>query len=288
MERQATRLIVVAFVLILSGSSNALDNSEIAAQCQDAEYLMELFTVGGRPVNEDPNHKVKILINHGYAVGYSEKRRNPLWAVYKASDLQTGTTHRYRRSQLFPRDLRVVPSVDGRTFGGGYDRGHMVPNAAIGNQYGSLAQMETFLMTNMCPQKGDLNQHPWKHLEQWVTDAAEARQHIYVIAGPIFADDPDITQNGPERGIQIPDEFYMILVDLSYEWNPKPTVKMIAYRFPQSTPTNADFKNRQQYGASVDEIEDATNLDFFPLYAEMFTNWATKEAEVVTPHWSLN
>ena len=264
------------------------DNSEIAAECKDAEYLMELFTVGVRPVNEDPNHKVKILINHGYAVGYSEKRRNPLWAVYKASGIDSGTTHRYERSQLFPRDLRVVPSVDGRTFGDNYDRGHMVPNAAIGNQYGSLAQMETFLMTNMCPQKKNLNQYAWKYLEGWVMDAAGARQHIYVIAGPIFGDDPDITLYGPERGIQIPDEFYMILVDLSYEWNDKPTVKMIAYRFPQSTQSSADFKDRQQYGASVKEIEEATNLDFFPLFADMYSNWPTNEAELVTSHWTLN
>jgi len=117
---------------IRTGQRILEDNSEIAAECKDAEYLMELFTVGGRPVNEDPNHKVKILINHGFAVGYSEKRRNPLWAVYKASGIDSGTTHRYERSQLFPRDLRTVPAVDGRTDG---NSPHIEGLSGAGEQY---------------------------------------------------------------------------------------------------------------------------------------------------------
>ena len=65
-ERQATRPAVVVFALILSGSSKALGNSEIAAECKDAEYLMELFTVGGRPVNEDPNEEVNLIKDPKY------------------------------------------------------------------------------------------------------------------------------------------------------------------------------------------------------------------------------
>jgi hypothetical protein len=74
--------------LAASGFVQALaDNSEVAWQCLDEEYLIDLFTVGGRPVNNDPNHNVKILINHGYAVGYCEERRNPLWAVWGTSGI---------------------------------------------------------------------------------------------------------------------------------------------------------------------------------------------------------
>jgi hypothetical protein len=72
---------VVAILWVRSWNAKAEDNSEVAASCVNNEYLAALFTVGGRPVNENPNHKVTILINHGYAVGYCRDRRNPLWAI---------------------------------------------------------------------------------------------------------------------------------------------------------------------------------------------------------------
>ena len=262
------------------------DNSEVAWQSRDEEHLIELFTVGGRPLNLNPAHKVKILVNHSYAVGYCESRRNSLWAVYRASELAVGDEAvRYERSKFFARDLRVTPAVDGRTFGGGMDRGHMVPNAVIGSQYGSLAQLETFFMTNMCPQQDTLNQGPWMRLEKFIINKAQEKEHIFVIAGPIFSDDPDVIQKGPERGIQVPDAFYMILVDATREFADKPTIKLLAYRFPQDTAQSADFKDRQLFGVSVDEIEAATGLDFFPFFAELFTNWDTKEAAVEMTHW---
>ena len=114
MKRAVVVLIVIVvtagYVLSLGKgiirTTGETDNSEVAWQCQGDECRVELFTVGGRPENEDPNIKVKILVNHGYAVGYSETRRNPLWAVYVASKLVAGTDpERYDRPQFFPRDL---------------------------------------------------------------------------------------------------------------------------------------------------------------------------------------
>jgi len=292
------KIIIIALTLTLvstialsvrAQSGDDSDNSEVAWQSRDNEHLIDLFTVGGRPHNKDPQHKVKILINHGYAVGYSEERRNPLWAVYKASELLgDAESQRYERSRFFARDIRVTPTVDSRTFGGVFDRGHMVPNAAIGSQYGALAQMETFFMTNMCPQHEDLNQGAWMRLEGWISQAAEKNEHIFVVAGPIFGDDPAIVTRGSERGIQIPDAFYMILVDADKEFRTRPEIKLLAYRFPQNTPRDADFKDRQEFGVSVKDIEEATKLDFFLLFDELFNNWEDLEQKIETTHWTLD
>ncbi len=65
------RLYLLAVVLALAAFPQAaipqepFDHSEVAWQCRDSEHLIELFTVGGRPLNLDPAHKVKILVNHG-------------------------------------------------------------------------------------------------------------------------------------------------------------------------------------------------------------------------------
>ena len=132
---------ILACALAIATFASA-DNSTIHESSRDDAHLLSLYTVGGTPVNLDDTLPIVILVNHGYAVGYSEDRRNPLWAIYKASEL-TGDSEaiRYERSNFFALDARVGPAVDGRTFGDGFDRGHMVPNAVIGNQYGSLAQM---------------------------------------------------------------------------------------------------------------------------------------------------
>jgi endonuclease G len=291
MKRARGILLVVvagaASVVMLSWNAEAEDNSEVAPSCVNNEYLADLFTVGGRPVNKDPDHKVTILVNHGYAVGYCQDRRNPLWAIYVASRCAAGEPFRFGRPPFFSRDLRVSPAVDDRPFGPGYTRGHMAPNAAIGTQYGALAQMETFLMTNTSPQKAELDQGAWMHLEQWIPQEAEKLGQLYVICGPIFGDKPKTVQVGSKRKIQIPDAFYMILVDTQRDQQAKPTVKLLAYRFPQDTPQNADFMDRQRFGVSVDQIEAATKLDFFPLFGKLGPNWEAKEAETVMTHWEF-
>ena len=276
-------------VVFLRAQSAPEDNSEVAAQCRDQEHLVEVFTLGGRPVNRDPGHKVKVLVNTGYAVGYCEERRNPLWGAYMASGITgKGEAERFERPPFFYRDARAVPAVDSRTFGGGLDRGHMVPNAVIASQYGSLAQIETFFMTNMCPQKATLNQKAWANLEHWIIQAAEKRKHIYVLSGPIFGGIPGTTPNGPERGIQVPEAFYMILADTEEEHMTAPKVKLLAYKFPQDTPEGADFKDRAMFGTSVKAIEEATKLDFFPRFATAIEDWAQKEGAVEMTHWTLD
>ena len=95
---------------------------------------------------------------------------------------------------------------------------------------------------------------------------------------------PSIVQRGPERGIQIPDAFYMILVDTDGEWQDRPTVRILAHRFPQTTPRDADYTDRTLYGASVNDIEHATNLDFFPLFAALFATWEDREDENPDAH----
>ena len=278
-------IVVCLFGISLLAGPGAADNSEVAAACKDSEHLIELFTAGGRPINKDPNLKVKVLVNHGYVVGYNEDRRNPLWAAYKVCKAVAGQPVRFERAEFFYKDIRVNPAIDGRTFGGGHDRGHMVPNAAIASQYGSLAQMETFFMTNICPQSADLNQGPWQKLEHWITDTVTDLKHIYVISGPIFGASPTIISNGASRDVQVPDAFYMILVDMDKEFRPKPDISILAYKFPQTTAKNADFKDRAQFGASVREIEDATRLDFFPNFPAVFKDWDTRETEKEMTHW---
>jgi endonuclease G, mitochondrial len=191
----------------------------------------------------------------------------------------------FKRSAWKP----IVKKIDGSITdsGGGFDRGHMTPNFAIASQYGSLAQLETFLMTNISPQKAPLNQGSWQRLEKFVVDAAQKFKHVYVTSGPIFGNNPSFVQTAPTRRIQIPDAFYMILVDTDREFDAVPVIKIIAYKFPQNTEEGADFKDRTRFAVSVNQIEAETKLDFFPNFNQVFNNWEDRENVKEMQHWVL-
>jgi len=71
---------------------------------------------------------------------------------------------------MFHIDSRTIAKVPGdksfrRNGEPKYDRGHMTPNNAIQQEWGRLAQMETFLMSNISPQLSTLNSGLWRSLE---------------------------------------------------------------------------------------------------------------------------
>jgi endonuclease G len=76
-----------------------MDNTRVHWRSRDLEHLLDLYLFKGRPVNKDPDHKVIVLVNHGYAVGFSPERLQPLWAAYRVAgsdrDLDFDRPHLY-------------------------------------------------------------------------------------------------------------------------------------------------------------------------------------------------
>ena len=51
----------------------------------------------------------------------------------------------------------------------------MTPNEVINRQFGRLAQMETFLMSNMSPQYATLNLGVWSKLEKAIRENGDKK-----------------------------------------------------------------------------------------------------------------
>lgn len=255
------KILIISLLLTLVPFTDGLsaadvDNTVFAEESGHLKHLAPLFVYKGRPANEDNTHKVTLLMNHGYMVGYSINRKQPLWAAYKVSRAKEWT--HYYRPTFFYADLRIPENerVEPGYFGGGYDRGHMAPNSAINTQYGQLAQLETFLMSNVCPQKKNLNQGPWKRLEKIIVkEYVEEWKEMWVLAGPIFE-----KEIGKVKGIEIPSHFFMILVRVGNYPSYKPSI--LAFKFPQEIDRDAEIT--KDYLFSVDDIEELTKLNFFP------------------------
>lgn len=194
---------------------------------------------------------VRLLTNEGYVVGYSDAYGSPLWAAYRVRDLAK-LPKPAARPEKFEVDRRTAARVKPDEYSGsGYDRGHLAPNYAIATRYGTKAQRETFLMSNITPQLHSLNAGLWRELEMKIATSYPARYgEVWVLTGPIFGDQPRRLRGG----VVVPDAFFLIVID-----EVEGKLRTLAMSVPQDAPPNAEPAN---YLTSIDAIQRRTGLDF--------------------------
>ncbi len=154
----------------------------IPASPAEAERV---FLALGNPSNAgtaDPNNF--LLVNNYFAISYNRGRGAPNWVAWRISRGELGDFPRpepdpFRPDARLPKSWKpVVPSDYS---GSGYDRGHLAPSA---DRSASIEGMsETFLMSNMVPQTGDLNRGPWAKLEGYLRTLVTRGSDVYIIAG---------------------------------------------------------------------------------------------------------
>lgn len=217
----------------------------------------------------------RVLRNEGFLVGWSDLRVNPLWVSYRlqaVDDPGSGPRPGFRQ------DWRTLwPIGTGHYAGSGFDRGHMAPNYAIAAVHGRDAQRDTFYMSNMTPQRPDLNRRLWQRLEEVVMDHFVPRfGAVQVITGPVFPErflDNVLNRVG---FVEIPTAFYKIIVI------PGERPLALAFLMPQQVRGDEALDD---YLVSIDEVEARTGLDFFPRLPEKAAD--VLEGRVSTRGWAL-
>lgn len=253
-----------------------MDNTRIHPLSNNFKQLIDLYLFGGRPVNRNSEKEVVVLINHGYAVGFSPAHLQPLWAAYRVAgskkDINFDRPHLYYDDMRLDSEWRIGPETFGKQNGVGYHVGHMVPNEVINRQFGRLAQMETFFMSNMSPQRGSLNTGTWLKLENSIRKIEDTpdRDHVWAIAGPIFSEEPELILRPNGKLVPIPSAYYYITIDpFRYPWNRPSNVNILCFKIAQDAPPGTPLTD---YLVELTDIEAATNLSFFP-------NWRDPESE---------
>ena len=198
----------------------------------------------------------RIFRNDAYMVGYSDIRGNPLWVVYRLDTSCDKGAH-LKRPDNFTTDWRTFGLVTSEDYSNsGYDRGHMAPNHAIALCYGKQAQAQTFLMSNITPQKPTLNQKLWQRLEAMEIDEFLPKfKTLWVYTGPIFNEEAKKLKNS--FIVEIPVAFYKIYIGIQEDG----TMKSLAFMIPQNA---KPYDSLEKYLVSIDEIEAASGLDFLP------------------------
>ncbi len=219
----------------------------------------------------------RILRNHGFILGYSDLRGNPLWVQYALTPEADRPS--LKRPNRFETDWRGINRVSHDSYQkSGYDRGHMAPNYAISRLYGREGQADSFLMTNITPQNPKLNQQLWQRLEEMeVKHFAKKFGKVWVITGPVFSG--AVARLSSDWTVEIPDAFYKIY--LTEAAADKPSIAL-AFLIPQTVNGNEPLA---QFVTSIDTIEAQTGLDFFAQLDDRTE--AALEAAVKPQPWGL-
>ena len=165
-------------------------------------------TTLGFPTDLYPNspHIGKLLKNIGYISCFSEKYGIPIWVAYITKYPFAYDTA--KRPSEFITDYRVNSPEHSDYTRSGYDRGHMAPNYAIGRTYGPEAQRETFYMTNIIPQRPNVNRDQWRDLEQFIANDLAARYGtVLVFTGPLISEDMPKLKNR----VSVPSAMWMVI-----------------------------------------------------------------------------
>ncbi len=159
----------------------------------------------------------QLLFNRYYIVGYSYYFRQPKWALeivdpptIKLEELEkVDRTNNFRSDYRIPQMFRA-DLVD--FYKSGYDRGHLVPSADLNET--NIQNSETFLLSNMSPQKPELNRQAWQNLEREIRNlnATEDIWETYVVTGPIFNFDQPVevigTNDSNDVTIPVPHAYF--------------------------------------------------------------------------------
>ena len=225
---------------IKTGNDNETDRTEVPK----LNLEIPAYTYPGKYKNEIVLHRT------GYTVSYNVYYKNPNWVAWELTREETkGETDRYDKFMPDP-DLpepRVVHKDYTRS---GYDRGHMAPAADM--KWSKQAMIESFYMSNICPQVGNLNRGDWNDLEELCRDWAEKYGRIYIACGPIF--DSKSPKRIGEHKVAVPDRFFKVILI----YNRKNPIAM-GFIFKNI----ARSQDIEKYMVTVDSVENVTGMDFF-------------------------
>jgi endonuclease G len=160
-------------------------------------------------------------------------------------------TRKANRESAFLEDpeVRTGSAISFDYQGSGYDRGHLAPAGDM--HWSAKTMLESFYMSNMSPQEPSFNRGIWSKLEKAVRRFAYSEGSVVVVTGPIVT--ADDTKTIGHNKVRVPGFYYKVIYDET------PPEKMIAFILPNK----GSNKPVESFVVTVDDVEEATGLDFF-------------------------
>ncbi len=263
-----------------------MDYTSIHPSSVNEAHRIDLHLWRGAPQNRDEGRPIQILVNQGYVVGFCPDRLQPAWSAYRVAhaddDVDYDRPLTYYDDMRLSQEHRIGKKTFGRIGGIQLNVGHMTPNEVINRQFGRLAQLETFLMSNMSPQYASLNSGVWLKLETAIREIEDetGKDHVWAIVGPVFGEEPSSINRAHGKYLPVPESHFCVIVDpRHYPYDTPSRVAIDCFIIPQNAPRRS---NPDDYPATLEEVEKATSLKFFASWGrELPTGAAASSAEAL-------
>lgn len=248
-------IFVTAFTLARSPQEDTA-TLPIEEQQPQTNAQEECTTDEGTPTGiEIPKYETsrggQIITHTGYTVSYDADFKTPQWVAWQLTkEKANGSEPRYDKFQPDPK-VRGAKAYPKDYTNSGYDRGHMAPAGDM--KWSRQAMVESFYMTNVCPQNRNLNRGDWKDLEELERTWAVQYGCVSIAAGPIYDKKQKPLRIGNNQ-VAVPKAFFKVLL-VGYPKAPK------AYAFVFAN--QAGSHPLSYYQLTVDEVESRTGMDFF-------------------------
>lgn len=170
------------------------------------------FFMSGRAPAVAIGGRLRELCFDSFAVLHSGESRTPVYVAERLNRDLVLKAQKIERTNRFYADARL-PAAERAELsdykGSGYSRGHM---AAAANMPTPAAMAQSFSLANMVPQDPRQNSGPWAKVEEDTRRyALRAKGDVYVMTGPVFADQRVIGPNG----VRVPTHLFKLVYDPS-------------------------------------------------------------------------
>ena len=271
MRRNLLTASIVAAVIALAVTFVHSKSQKAAQQEQQSQSAPKISTE--RPLEWPAIDKSDDIIQHiGYTTAYNHTTLTPNWVAYELTKSEADGD--LPRNDAFAQDQackgRQADLSDYR--GSGWDRGHMAPAADM--KWSDQAMLESFLLTNMCPQDHECNAGVWERTERMGRRIAGQYGSVHIVCGPVYKSTKYRTIGANQ--VAIPDAFFkafLIQADGTYS--------AIGFYV-------ANTDERQELKATtltVDELEKIIHRDLFPALPDDIEKEI--EAKIMKKHWGI-
>ncbi|MCZ0931965.1 MAG: DNA/RNA non-specific endonuclease [Oligoflexia bacterium] len=203
-----------------------------------------------------------LLIHDIFVISFNLDKKFPAWTAYKLSPFtvwgQLKAERKYREdpllssgSSLVYRDWKGASNCDGANKLG-YDKAHLAP---LGSFKSSLSAYQAQYLTNIVPQRRNLNQGPWRLLEEKVRAFVKKGHEVKILTGPLYLKKtPPCWKAVQGKITQVPSHYWKLIA-----FKEKSKIKVCSVLMPQDISHRKD--KPLKYKSSLKQLESALGFN---------------------------
>ena len=238
------KIFIFLFVIFSINSHPLLAQQNVKTFVQDSKQIQNTNTYSKHWFGTLPfvkNTQQSLLIHDIFILSFDLEKKLPSWVAYQLSPtLVWGELKEQRKyipdpflspkKSLTVKDYKGASTCDGKKKIG-YDKGHLSPLASF---KASIYAYQTQYLSNIVPQKRNLNQGPWKKLEEKIRNFVKKGNIVRVLTGPLYGKPgkdkvPPCWKSAQGKLQEVPSAYWKVL---AFKYKSK--IKTCAFLMPQN------------------------------------------------------